>query len=287
MQIITNQFIITKTKHYEKVNFISTYRNGYAHCIPNCWRGKGQQEEREKAYEWKWDGTKSGNETVDAYLMSVDSIWNNMSEFHKMVDTYQYKEDTLYVNGKYYVQAYMKDDQGNLLTRGAVNWQFVNCGMLSANIISQAALAAMQSANATLALPNLGLKALSFGKYVKAGPVICTKAPKEIGLIWNIRKQQMKSWRGLKAEAIDATKVYPNMTAEQKKLYNKCVFIREVKETAPDYQEIKTVLSAKSEDELKKESQASFDKLAQSVILPEEAGKSLDDLSDDAMKEYM
>ena len=256
-------------------------------AFPIAGVAKDNKKKEKKAYEWKWDGTKSGNETVDAYLMSVDSIWNNMSEFHKMVDTYQYKEDTLYVNGKYYVQAYMKDDQGNLLTRGAVNWQFVNCGMLSANIISQAALAAMQSANATLALPNLGLKALSFGKYVKAGPVICTKAPKEIGLIWNIRKQQMKSWRGLKAEAIDATKVYPNMTAEQKKLYNKCVFIREVKETAPDYQEIKTVLSAKSEDELKKESQASFDKLAQSVILPEEAGKSLDDLSDDAMKEYM
>ena len=256
-------------------------------AFPIAGVAKDNKKKEKKAYEWKWDGTKSGNETVDAYLMSVDSIWNNMSEFHKMVDTYQYKEDTLYVNGKYYVQAYMKDDQGNLLTRGAVNWQFVNCGMLSANIISQAALAAMQSANATLALPNLGLKALSFGKYVKAGPVICTTAPKEIGLIWNIRKQQMKSWRGLKAEAIDATKVYPNMTAEQKKLYNKCVFIREVKETAPDYQEIKTVLSAKSEDELKKESQASFDKLAQSVILPEEAGKSLDDLSDDAMKEYM
>ena len=98
-------------------------------AFPIAGVAKDNKKEK-KAYEWKWDGTKSGNETVDAYLMSVDSIWNNMSEFHKMVDTYQYKEDTLYVNGKYYVQAYMKDDQGNLLTRGAVNWQFVNCGML-------------------------------------------------------------------------------------------------------------------------------------------------------------
>ena len=101
-------------------------------AFPIAGVAKDNKKEK-KAYEWKWDGTKSGNETVDAYLMSVDSIWNNMSEFHKMVDTYQYKEDTLYVNGKYYVQAYMMDNQGNLLTRGAVNWQFVNCGMLSAN----------------------------------------------------------------------------------------------------------------------------------------------------------
>lgn len=244
-------------------------------------------KKEKKAYEWKWDGTKSGDDNVDQYLMSVDSIWTNMQEFHKSVDTYTYVEDTISVNGKYYIQAYMVDTNGALLTRGGVNWQFANCAMLSFRIVSQAALAATQSANATLSLPKLGLKALSFGKYVKAGPIICTKAPGEIKAVWSIRKQQMKRWRGLKAGAIDASTVFTSMTDAQKKIYGKCVYIREVKTTEAEYQEIKTVMSAKSEEELNKESQASFDKLAQSVVLPEEAGKTLDDLSDDAMKEYM
>ena len=60
-------------------------------AFPIAGVAKDNKKKEKKAYEWKWDGTKSGNETVDAYLMSVDSIWNNMSEFHKMVDTYQYK----------------------------------------------------------------------------------------------------------------------------------------------------------------------------------------------------
>lgn len=56
-------------------------------AFPIAGVAKDNKKKEKKAYEWKWDGTKSGNETVDAYLMSVDSIWNNMSEFHKMVDT--------------------------------------------------------------------------------------------------------------------------------------------------------------------------------------------------------
>lgn len=272
----------------KKLKTLAMIALGLLIAFPASGLAKDNKTKKEKkAYEWKWDGTKSGNSTVDSYLMSVDSIWNNMQEFHKLVETYTYVEDTICVNGKYYIQAYMKTDDNHLLTRGAVNWQFVNCSLLTTNIISQSALAALQSANATLELPKLGLNALKFGKYVKGGPMICTKAPAEIKAVWKVRAQQAKRWKAMKAEAIDASLIFPNMTADQKKLYNKCVFIREVKETSADYQEVKTVLSAKSNDELQKESQASFDKLAQSVVLPEEAGKALDDLSDDAMKEYM
>lgn len=38
-------------------------------AFPIAGVAKDNKKKEKKAYEWKWDGTKSGNETVDAYLM--------------------------------------------------------------------------------------------------------------------------------------------------------------------------------------------------------------------------
>lgn len=245
-----------------------------------------KEKKEKKPYEWNWDKQLSGNEIVDDYLMSVDSIWYQMKELNTVMEAYTYKEDTIVVNGKTYIAAHMEDSEGNYVTRGTVNWQFAQTTMLSGEIVLKAATVGLQTASATMSLPNLGLKALSYGKYVKAGPKVIGMAATGVKNIWHVAVAQAKRWNGMKAETVDPTTIGLELTDKQKELFDKCIYIKEVKETSPEYQVVKDVVSAKSEEQLKSESDAYFSALANANILPEEAGKTLDNLSDDELEKY-
>ncbi len=161
-----------------------------------------KEKKEKKPYEWNWDKKLSGNEGVDDYLLAVDSIWYQMKELNEAMDKYTYKEDTIMVNGKLYIAAHMENAKGEYITRGTVNWQFAQTTMLSANIVLSATQIALQTATATMSLPSLGMGALTYGKYVKAGPKILGMATTGVKDIWKTAIQNAKRWNRMKVENV-------------------------------------------------------------------------------------
>lgn len=256
-------------------------------AVPVATNAKSEKKEK-KAYQWNWDQKTSGVKEVDDYLLSVDSIWYQMQEVNGLVDGYTYKEDTLkFANGKYYVAAYMVNTKGEYVTRSAINWQFATVSLNSVEIVSKATLVAAQTVSATAALPQLGLKALSYGKYVKGGPNVIAMATTGIKRIWGISVAQAKRWNAMKKDAIqDPTALGIELNDKGKELLNKCMYVKEIKETSPEYQQIVETLSKKSEEQIKQEADQFMQSLASANIAPEEAGKTLDNLDESELDKY-
>lgn len=245
-----------------------------------------KEKKEKKPYEWNWDKKLSGNEGVDDYLLAVDSVWYQMKELNEAMELYKYKEDTIKVNGKIYVAGHMEDPEGNYLTRGAVNWQFAKTTELSADIVLSATQIALQTATATMSLPSLGMGALTYGKYVKAGPKVLGMATTGIKNIWTLTVAQAKSWNRMKKESVNPAAVWEKLTDKQKELCNKCIYIREVK----DPEEVKIIeevkFANKSQEQIDAESEALTAAFEKANVLKDEIGKTLENLSDDGLKQF-
>jgi len=231
---------------------------------------KEKKKKEKKAYVWTMPEELSGDETIDGYLLSCDTLWNKVQVYTENMTTYIYKVDTLWnVNGADYVMAHMETADGQYLTKAAANWQLVEAVTTGANIVLDATNIGLQTANATMALPNLGLKALSYTKYVKAGPNIIAKAGKEIKELASFRRSQWQSWKAMKTDAIDASTL-GLWNEEQLKSLEKCCFIKKLDTTTAR--------------ELTPEELAAQEKLTGALnitVAPEEEGKTLDNEPDD------
>ena len=231
---------------------------------------KEKKKKEKKAYEWKMPEELSGDATVDAYLLACDTLWNKVQTYTENMTTYIYKVDTLWnVNGAHYVMAHMETSDGQYMTKSAANWQLVEAVMTGTNIVLDATNIGLQTANATMALPNLKLKALSYAKYVKAGPNIIAKATKEVKELASFRRSQWQSWKAMKTDAIDASTL-GLWNEEQLKALEKCCFIKKLDTTTAR--------------ELTPEELAAQEQLTGALnitVAPEEEGKTLDNEPDD------
>ena len=229
-----------------------------------------KKKKEKKAYQWEMPAELSGDQTVDTYLLSCDTLWNKVQLYTENMTTYIYKVDTLWnVNGAHYIMAHMETADGQYLTRSAANWQLVEAITTGADIVLDATNIGLQTANATMALPNLGLKAISYAKYVKAGPNIIAKAGKEIKELASFRRSQWQSWKAMKINAVDASTL-GLWNEEQLKALEKCCFIK--------------VLDTTTARELTPEELAAQEQLTGSLnitVAPEEEGKTLDNEPDD------
>lgn len=156
--------------------------------LPDTALGLNQKKKKEKKpkkeFVWDWDGKKTGVQEVDDYLLGCDSLWTGIENFRKDIDSYEYHDSTFSVNDKKYTAVFMIDTiNKNFLSPGLVNWQFAQSTGAVTLLALTATNLALQTTNATMALPKLGLNAFSYGKYIKAGPIIIGKAKKEFDTI--------------------------------------------------------------------------------------------------------
>lgn len=253
---------------------------------PSGFAKEKKEKKEKKEFEWTWDKTLSGNESMDGYLLAVDSIWYKMQDLKSMVETYTYKEDTICVDGKYYLAAHMEDTEGKYVTRGTVNWQFVNAIMLSTDIVLDATNVGLQTANATLALTSMGLKGLSYAKYLKAGPKVLGLATSGVKDVWKKTKAQSKRWSGMKKASVDADSLGWTPSDQQKDVINKCIYIIEIKDVDEEYTTIKEIFSNKTEDQIKEEQEKYLNDLASATVLPEDEKKSIDNIDESELDKY-
>lgn len=249
--------------------------------------GKKSKEKKEKKeYVWDWNGEKSGNKNVDEYLVSIDELWKMTDTYRAQFGAYNYVEDTLLINGKYYILAHMEDANKSVITRGTVNWMFTNAIMTSTNIILDATNASLQTTIATLSLPELGLDALKFGKYLKGGPKVINKCMTEMRLISKQTKVNVRSWSSLKNGAVDPETL--NYFSEQAlNTMKRCYYVKEIVKTDPTYTVIEQRLKDKTPAEIEAEVNRIGQEIAQQIVLPEDTNKDLDDLSDAELEELL
>ena len=239
-------------------------------------------KKEKKGLKWEWDGTKSGNATIDQYLLQIDTLYNKVKEYQNSIDSYVFNDTILQLNNKYYQIAWMEDSQGRILTRGTVNWQCVQAYSVGANIILDMANAGLGSATAALELPNLGLKALKFGKYVKGGPAVISEGTKAIKAVRGKWIANSRQWKSMKDGAIKDPKTigYDGFSDSFIQKLNKCFYIKEIKADASEYQEAVNEIKGKSDEEVSEGTKGWTDEMERKTILPEEKSKSLADLPD-------
>lgn len=237
-------------------------------------------KKEKKGLKWEWDGTKSGNATIDQYLLQIDNLYNKVQEYQNSIDSYVLNDTILPLNGKWYQIAWMEDSQGRILTRATVNWQCVQAYSVGANIILDMTNAGLGSATAALALPELGLKALKFGKYVKGGPAVISEGTKAIKAVRGKWIANSRKWKSMQDGAIKDPKTigYDGFSDSFIQKLNKCFYIKEIKEDDPIYQEVEKKKEGKSADELSEGAKGWTSQMEQATVLPEEKSKILDDL---------
>ncbi len=257
---------------------------GMFFCTPASAQKKKKDKTSYKDYVWDWNGTLSGDSVFDNYLLEVDTLWNNLQTYKQTYETFTYKTDTLLVNGKPYIMAYMQDKDGNMATKSRVNWQIYNCVIAGTNIVLDATNASLLTASASLALPGLGLNAIVFGKYIKGGPMVIAQGMNQMKEMNNANKANKRSWAAMKNGAIDPATlgVFSDDVIEK---MNKCCRIKEIVETDEEYEAIVTRKREKTDEELLAEVQAENDMWVASAVIPEDENTSLDEIDDASFDE--
>lgn len=224
-------------------------------------------KKEKKPFKWEWDGTKSGNKEVDSYLMQCDTLWNKIQSYQENINQYEYKNDTVLIAGKAYEMVWMEDVNSQLLSTANINWQLFNSVLAGTAIVLDGTLVGLQTVNATLALPNLGFAAISYAKYLKAGPKIIGMATKEIKEIVNMRKHQWGNWTDLKNDHVDIKTLDLSsigLTENDIKKISNCVFFREV--ASDEYIQTEVISTEKSLEDLTKEDGGKLLAMAQQEI---------------------
>lgn len=240
------------------------------------------QDLRAKEVKWDWDGTKSGNEKIDNYLVNIDTLYDKVQAYKESMGSFDMKDDTLYMNDKVYVMTHMESNTGELVSRSRVNWQCAQAGLEGGLIILDMTNASLSSASVALELPKLGLKALKFGKYVKGGPAVISEGIKSIKAIRGQYMSNSRKWKSMKDGAIQdpSTIGYEGFTESVVKKLNKCYYIKEIREDDPEYAEIIARYKAKDPESIAQENKDLAEKLDSSTVLPEEKNKEMDELPD-------
>lgn len=178
-----------------------------------------KEKKEKKEFEWKMPEL-SGNADFDKYLLTCDTLYNRINTYRDSVVFYhvvKYPEvdalgDTIY-------QLKVQDQYGNYRGTGLAAMQYANLALQGTSLLADLVSITAETASATATLPSLGLKALSYGKYVKAGPKIVSMGTKEIKAIMDSVKIQRKQIRAVRQYyKLIEDKENPNAKADAKKI---------------------------------------------------------------------
>lgn len=149
----------------------------------------------------------TGNDSFDEYLLKCDTLNTRIHQYCDNITFYEVAEiHVIDENGEKEINYHVVDSLGNLRSSNKAFIQNLNLILAYPSLASEMALMAACTASATTALPSLGLKAMSYGKYLKAGPKIIEKGGVEMKKIYKKARTQAKQIKALKAGKIDDVK---------------------------------------------------------------------------------
>lgn len=188
-----------KTKH---LLLLLTALLGIAFICPTDAYAQKKKKKKKKEFVWELPEL-SGNETIDEYLLSCDTLYNNIRTYSESLAHYQYEEVNFTVDSKNYSLKYMRDTLTNrYLSYGMGRWQVAQGITAGTTIVLEATTLSLQTASAALALPELGLKAIKYFKPVKdLGPHVIGLGIKEIGELKKVCQETMRKYTNAKKTA--------------------------------------------------------------------------------------
>lgn len=160
---------------------------------------KEKKKKERKPFVWEMPEL-TGDDTFDGYLKTCDTLYNRIRTYSDSIVFYQVKKGVVTdkKTGEKKEVMGVFDEQGNYRSSGKALQQYAELALQGTSLIADLALITTSTAAATASLPGLGMKAFSYGKYIKAGPKIVQMGTQEIGEIVKLTREQAKQIRALR-----------------------------------------------------------------------------------------
>ena len=183
----------------------------------------------------------------------------------------------------------MLNPKGQKVTQGQVNAQFVSATMDGMNLMLDMTNAGLESANAALALPQLGLNALKFGKYVKGGPAVISQGIKTVKDIRGKWQSNLRNWRNTKTDALTKKEVAElgYFSDEWIKKNFKCMRIKEADPLSEKYKAYKEIQKDKTAEEIAQDTDAWMVDFDQREVDLANAREENENISDEDFEKMM
>lgn len=234
---------------------------GLAFVFPDSLSAQKKEKKKKEKKEFVWAlPDPSGDENIDDYLLSCDTLYHKITTYKDSLSHYKYQEAAFTVDGKDYLFKCMIDSVNNqFLSYGMGRWQVAQGIMAGANIVLDATTLSMKTATAALSLPGLGLKAMKYFKPVKdLGPHVIGMGLKEIPAIKKECQNTMRKYGNAKKTAIAPEALTPAVREHLitelgidagtfEKWYGKYIFIAEDIQEAAEGTESQVVEKTEAE----------------------------------------
>lgn len=167
------------------------------------------QKKAKAAFNWETMRPKklSGNENMDTYILSCDTLWNRIQNYKESVtffrmDTTWAKDDE---SGQLIKVVKITDEKGNTRNFSRSVQQGLELILSGTGIVLDVASVSLSTTSASLSLAENPLLAFSYAKCLKGGPAIMKLAYGEVRDIVNATKSQVKMIKSLKKSQMEGS----------------------------------------------------------------------------------
>ena len=161
---------------------------------------KAKEPKEKKEYVWQMPAKMSGDADFDNYLRTCDTIYNRITTYRDSVTFYSVK-NIQFVDkdgnpvknaaGQDSIITAVVDKDNNIRGTGEALLQYMEMTNAGLGILNDMLSITVETASATAALALNPLMALSYGKYIKAGPKILQMGGSTVkGLLKEIKTQR-------------------------------------------------------------------------------------------------
>ncbi len=171
--------------------------------LPQQAQAAKKDKKEKKPYVWEMPKL-TGNKEFDEYLLKCDTMNTRIRQYCENITFYEVAAiETTDDKGEQEVYYQVVDSANQIRSANKAFLQNMDLVLSGTAILADMALIATYTASATSALPSLGMKALSYGKYLKAGPKMIDYGMKEIKEITTKARSQAKDIKKLKKGVTD------------------------------------------------------------------------------------
>jgi hypothetical protein len=181
---------------------------------------KKKEKKEKKTYEWVMPELTEVKE-IDDYLLKCDTLYNRIRSYSDSVTFYHVvKVATIDALGDTIYDLKIQDQEGNFRGTALAAMQYTDLIKSGTQLVGDLAIISLMTASATASLPQLGaLKAISYGKYIKAGPKLVSMGTSEMKEIMDSINTQRKQIRAVrKYYKTIGDKENPNAKADASKI---------------------------------------------------------------------
>jgi len=176
---------------------------------------KEKKKKEDKTIEWEMPEL-TGVADVDSFLVCCDALYKRYKSFEEEIPYYTPKKiyDTTTGDSLVYIV-----DKDNVIRSSDMAWsQYLTAGASGVTLTTDFAIITTSTALATTALPQLGLGAFKYGKYIKIGSKLAIECPKMIAQIFKDFKEQKRKIREYKQNYDEKTGKIVNPEVDASKM---------------------------------------------------------------------